>query len=107
DRDTVVSLLENDVDVNAQTFEGWTPLHYAAMGGYGAEGLMRGVTEFRPVLGESELELCRLLLENGVKTDIADKTGRTAREYADKLGFTRVVELIDDWVWSKPKPELA
>ncbi|MDX5151423.1 MAG: ankyrin repeat domain-containing protein [Acidiferrobacterales bacterium] len=71
----VETLLENGVNVNVKTVSGITPLIMAATKGYA--------------------DIVKLLLDHGAHPGSIGKDGKTAREFAEELGYTRVVEMID------------
>ncbi|XP_055888715.1 protein phosphatase 1 regulatory subunit 12C-like isoform X16 [Biomphalaria glabrata] len=66
-------LLEAGVDVNAEDFDGWTPLHAAAHWG--------------------QEEACKLLVENMCDMEHKNKAGHTAFDLADKDMLTLLEEL--------------
>ena len=71
----VENLLENGVNVNVKTVSGITPLIMAATKGYA--------------------DIVKLLLDHGAHPESIGKDGKTARQFAEELGYTRVVEMID------------
>lgn len=60
--------------VNAQTSEGLTPLHMAAIKGH--------------------LEICQLLISYGADSHIPDRCGFTALDFAEFQGHERVATLL-------------
>lgn len=75
-RDAVRMLLAAGADVNAQTENGFTPLHIAAM--------------------EDDDRLCDLLLTHGAKLDAKTQDGRTPCELAFLGNHLPVIELLSD-----------
>ncbi|MGW8247051.1 MAG: ankyrin repeat domain-containing protein [Acidiferrobacterales bacterium] len=71
----VETLLENGVNVNVKTVSGITPLIMASTKGYA--------------------DIVKVLLDHGAHPGSIGKDGKTAREFAEELGYTRVVEMID------------
>ena len=59
---------------HARTQDGCTPLHYAAYSG--------------------RLANCTLLLKAGANTEIADASGKTAKQVAQEMKENKVVDLI-------------
>jgi hypothetical protein len=74
DGSVVRLLLEHGADVNAQSQDGWSPLHRASS--YGA------------------LEVVRLLLEHGADVEAKKDDGKTALQLAAEKGHDKVVELL-------------
>jgi ankyrin repeat protein len=67
-------LLEHGPDINAQTENGWTPLHWASFKG--------------------ALEVVRLLLEYFADVEVKNKDVKTAFQVATDGGLEKVVELL-------------
>jgi ankyrin repeat protein len=65
-----------DVDVNAQDMDGFTPLHLASGGG--------------------KLEVVRLLVEHGADIDVTDKAGWTAFQFALAKGYSEITKLLSE-----------
>ncbi|MFB9220335.1 ankyrin repeat domain-containing protein [Kurthia sibirica] len=79
--DTVKWLLEETKsDVNHVNNLGWTALLEAVILGDGSEKYERVI---------------RLLLLHGASKDIADRDGMTAIEHAEKLGYERIVNVLN------------
>lgn len=65
-----------DVDVNSQDMDGFTPLHLASGGG--------------------KLEVVRLLVEHGADIDVTDKAGWTAFQFALAKGYSEITKLLSE-----------
>ena len=86
---------------------GWTPLHYAAWGGYndvcsfllekGAEINARSANGSSPIMmaaRQGNLETARLLLVKGADLSLSNDSGETALSWAVKSGDTALAELL-------------
>ena len=96
-------LLESKADVNAADEHGWTPLHFAAQEYLPvvarillAKGADANACDeegcsvlWRAVFSAGgQLDLIRLLQENGARDDLANFAGETPRALAERLGLT-------------------
>ena len=96
----VVTLLSQDTDVAAADDSGFTALHFACQqGSYEiAQALLEAGTQvnvkdswgntplWKSVFAfQDDPRLIRLLLDHGANPDLANKSGRTARQMAAKL----------------------
>jgi len=96
-------LLESKADVNAADEHGWTPLHFAAQEYLPvvarillAKGADANACDeegcsvlWRAVFSAGgQLDLIRLLQENGARDDLAHFAGETPRALAERLGLT-------------------
>lgn len=78
--DTLKWLLENTTsDVNHVNRLGWTALLEAIILGDGTDKYVRVV---------------QLLLKHGASQEVADRDGVTASEHAEKLGYTKILNLL-------------
>ena len=95
-------LLESKADVNAADEHGWTPLHFAAQEYLPvvarillAKGADANACDeegcsvlWRAVFSAGgQLDLIRLLQENGARDDLANFAGETPRALAERLGL--------------------
>ena len=69
-------LKRQDMDINAQDMDGFTPLHLASGGG--------------------QLEVVRLLVEHGADIDVKDKAGWTAFQFALVKGCDEITKLLSE-----------
>lgn len=78
--DTLQWLLENTTsDVNHVNYMGWTALLEAIILGDGTEKYVKTV---------------HLLLKHGASPELADRDGVTAFEHAEKLGYTKILNIL-------------
>ena len=109
-------LLQEGLDINSRTPEGWTPLFVAARDGQaevakwlifkgadlnvqsdlGATALMMVVTQpFKTQ--KARLDLLEYMLRRGAKVNLADKYGHTALYYAAAQGNEEAVTLLKQY----------
>ena len=107
-------LLQEGLDINTQTPQGWTPLFVSARDGQagvakllisrgadlnlqtnlGATALMMAATQ--PFEKQKDrLDLVEYMLRRGADTNLTDKYGHTALYYAQKHGSEAVVKLLE------------
>ena len=72
--ETIKHHLANGTDVNAQDFDGWTPLHWAAM--------------------EGHKKIAELLIANGADVNLKNMDGNTPLQYAAMAGQTGIAKLL-------------
>ena len=73
--ETIKHHLANGTDVNVQDFDGWTPLHWAAM--------------------EGHKKIAELLIANGADVNMKSSSlGRTPLQHAAQLGHKKIAELF-------------
>ena len=72
--ETIKHHLANGTDVNAQDFDGWTPLHWAAM--------------------EGHKKIAELLIANGADVNLKNMDSNTPLQYAAMAGQTGIAKLL-------------
>lgn len=77
--ETVRLLLTTDIDVDHVNDLGWTALLETVILGDG---------------GETYVQITRLLLEHGARTDIGDRDGITPLRHAERRGHRRIAQLL-------------
>lgn len=71
----VENLLQSGVNVNVRTVSGITPLIMATTKGYG--------------------DIVKILLDHGARVSTVGRDGKTAADFAEELGYTRILELFE------------
>lgn len=113
-------LLNEGLDINEPTQEGWTPLFIAARDGraeaakflihkkadlnaqtdLGATALLMAVTQ--PFESEQErMDLLEYMLKRGANTELTDIFGHTPLHYAEKQGKKEIVALLKQYAPKK------
>ncbi len=100
-------LIEKGVGVNLANRRGWTPLHYAARYGHTGIATLLLANEADPnarnTVGDTPLhlaaayqrnEIVSALLNAGAEKDIRGRWHRTPTDWAQRLGYARVVEQL-------------
>ena len=107
--DVVRMLLDYGVDVNTVDVYDWTPLHRASYENHAdvvelllsvSELLLdarddQGATALHHAAIQGNIEISRLLIENGAMINAVDLDGRTAGDYAKKNGFDDLALMLN------------
>ncbi len=75
-------LAETEVEVNLVNWLGWTALMETVIGSDG---------------GETQQKIVKLLLQHGADKSITDKDGVTPMEHAKKLGYIKIMEILQTY----------
>lgn len=102
--------LEQNVDINAVTVDGWSALHFAAYKGYAdmvnalleagidpeIEGNIYKRTALHYAVNQGHIDVVRALLafDPNLK-ELKDAGGKTARDIALEKGFADIAKLVD------------
>lgn len=118
--DLLIFLLDNGLDINFPTQEGWTPLFIAARDGQaeaaklliykqadlnaqtdlGATALLMAVTQ--PFESEeARMDLLKYMLKRGANPNLKDIYGNKPLHYAEKQGKTEIVSLLKKYTSNK------
>jgi ankyrin repeat protein len=121
DVEVVRVLLNCKADVNAQSDEGWTPIHFVSQGHQGtvilnvfqslrdvaqlllehganvdAEDSSSGQTPLHVTMEYNNAEVVRVLLEHGANVDAEDSSGRTPFQIASAKGYSEIMKLLSE-----------
>lgn len=91
--DKLKTLLKYDVDVNAVTKEGKTPLIY--------------MCHYGNLKEEEKIEIAKILVENNADVNICDKNAHTALDYAYKDGHHKLVAFLKKTYINESEKSLA
>ena len=91
-------------DVNIQDFDGWTPLHWAAMEGHkktaellianGADVDLKDNLGWSALLITDHMKIAELLISNGADVNLKNMDGNTPLQYAAMAGQTGIAKLL-------------
>lgn len=102
------SAINEGVDLNAVTEDGWTALHFAAFRGYtdvvkallaaginvNIQGNFYHRTALHYAADRGYLEVVKELLKKNADTKILDKSEKTAFDVANQKGFKEIADLL-------------
>lgn len=95
--ETVKELIKAGADANAQTSQGWTPLHIIADKGQimqlKYEDSLDKTLEHEELI-KTNLKIAEILIKNGADMEIKDKRGRTPLIVAIQSGNREIVDLL-------------
>jgi ankyrin repeat protein len=102
--ETIKHHLANGTDVNVQDFDGWTPLHWAAMEGHkktaellianGADVNLKDNLGWTALLITDHKKIAELLIANGADVNLKNMDGNTPLQYAAMAGQTGIAKLL-------------
>jgi len=108
DLESLQEILQQKININAVTEEGWTALHFAAFKGCDKivaalleakintdiQGKVYGRTALHYAADRGNLEVVKMLVAKGANTKIADKTNKTALDLAREKNFADIVKVL-------------
>ncbi len=108
DLESLQEVLQQKININATTAEGWTALHFAAFKGYDKivaalleakinadiQGKVYGRTALHYAVDRGNLETVKLLVAKGANVKIADKANKTALDLAREKKFGDIVKVL-------------
>ena len=102
--ETIKHHLANGTDVNVQDFDGWTPLHWAAMEGHkkiaellianGADVNLKDNLGWTALLITDHKKIAELLIANGADVNLKNMDGNTPLQYAAMAGQIGIAKLL-------------
>ncbi len=115
--DIVRLFLESGVDINIRTAEGWTPLHAAVEHAHletvqflleqGADPNLAKRSDLatfplHSAARNGRLDIVQMLVDHGAEVNVHNKSGKTPRDFAEEIGFSRLTAFFDHI--TKPEP---
>ncbi len=108
DLESLRAILQQKININATTEEGWTALHFAAFKGYDKivaalleakintdiQGKVYGRTALHYAVDRGNLEVVKMLVAKGANVKIADKANKAALDLAREKNFSDIVKVL-------------
>lgn len=108
DLESLQQILQQEVDINFATEEGWTALHFAAFKGHNkivaalleakinidVQGKVYGRTALHYAVDRGNLETVKLLIAKGANIRISDKANKTPLDLAQEKNFSDIVKVL-------------
>jgi ankyrin repeat protein len=111
DLNKVRQLLQQNINVNAVSDDGWTALHFAAFKGYNEvaralldakinpniQGKIYNRTALHYAVDRENVEMVKLILSYNPNVTLRDKSNKTPLDIAKQKGLTEIAEMIEEY----------